>query len=90
MRVADMCGRPRDPIEKTLKDDDCVLPDGVDVGIDVDAMVWALPRPPEGDNVSSGEGAAIEEVNDDKAQQRCGNIGDAAVRTLAKFNADEH
>ena len=43
-----MCERPWESIEQILKDGDCVLPDGVDVGIGVDAMVWALPRPPEG------------------------------------------
>ena len=26
----------------------------------IDAVVWALPRPPEGDNVSSGDGEAAE------------------------------
>ena len=61
MLVTVMCERPCDPIEKTLKDNDCVLPDGVDVGTDVDAMVRALPKPPEGDNVSSDQGAAIAE-----------------------------
>lgn len=49
-----MYERPCDLIGKTFKDDDGVLPEGVDVGI-VDAMAWALPRPPGGDNVSSGE-----------------------------------
>ena len=40
--------------------------------------MWALPRPPEGDIVSSGESVAFEEVNAGKAQHRFGIIGDAA------------
>ena len=51
---------------------------GVDVGIEVDAMVWALPRPTEGDNVSSGERALVDEGSDGKAQQRLGKTGEAA------------
>lgn len=73
-----MCERPCDLIEKTSKDDDCVLSEMVDVGIDVDAMVSALPRPPEGDNVSSGVGVSIKVVNDSKTEQKLGKTGEAA------------
>ena len=66
------------PSTKCIAGDARVWPDGIDVGIDVDAMVWALPRPPEGDNVSSGEGTATEEVNGDVAQRRLGKTRDAA------------
>ena len=37
-----------------------------------------MPRPPEGDNVSPGEGTATKEVNGDEAQRRLGKAGDAA------------
>lgn len=72
------CERLWNPIGRTHSDADCVLSDGVDVGVRVDALVWALPRPPEGDNIRSGDGAAAEEVNGDKAQQSLGKIGEAA------------
>ena len=66
------------PSTKCVAGDDRVWPDGIDVGIGVDAMVWALPRPPEGDNVGSAGGTATEEVNGDVAQRKLGKTGVAA------------